>query len=76
MRYDLCHIFFKRGGLLIGWIQVLVSAPSVTPANFTKEASYCAHLPEDFFLSDFQMNMKIKQARLLFFGFYESWFGT
>ena len=29
-----------------------------------------------FFLSDFQMNMKIKQARLLFFGFYESWFGT
>lgn len=53
MRYDLCHIFFKRGGLLIGWIQVLVSAPSVTPANFTKEASYCAHLPEDFFFVRF-----------------------
>lgn len=43
------HFFFKRGGLLIGWIQVLVSAPSVTPANFTKEASYCAHVHRRFF---------------------------
>jgi hypothetical protein len=80
-----CATFLKRGGLLIGWIQVLVSAPSVTPANFMKEASYCAtvHITQILILiwSDFYMNENQAWQVLIFlifffFRFRESWFGT
>ena len=69
-----CATFLKRGGLLIGWIQVLVSAPSVTPANFMKEASYCAtvHSTQILILiwSDFYMNENQAWQVLNFFFFF------